>query len=307
MNLENEQNPEVEEIDTPEIEPDTEETTETVEGDDQADQPEAGEGENEDEGEEDDGFTINLGDGPEPKPEDEFNGKPAPKWVKDLRALAKEQERKIKQLEEQLKQKDQPVQQPEELGEMPALEDYGYDTADPNYVQAMEKWAEQRLKIKEREAAQKAEQEQVQKGWEEKLQSYEAKKSILKQKAKDFDDAEQTVRDVLDVNQQGIVIYSEKPELLVYNLGRNPEKAKQLAAIKNPLEFAFQIGKLEARIDAQMKSQTRKPQTNPERKPGGSATLSGVVDNTLDKLRAEAAKTGDYTKVVAYKKQKQNK
>ncbi|WP_151839982.1 hypothetical protein [Acinetobacter soli] len=304
MNFENEQNPEVEEIETPEIEPKTEETTETVEGDDQADQPEAGQGENK---EDEDDFKINLGDEQEPKPEEEFNGKPAPQWVKDLRVEAKESKRKIKELEERLKQKDQPAQQSEELGEMPALEDYGYDTSDPNYIQAMEKWAEQRLKVKEREAAQKAEQEQVQKGWEEKLQSYEAKKSILKQKAKDFDDAEQTVRDVLDVNQQGIVIYSEKPELLVYNLGRNPEKAKQLAAIKNPLEFAFQIGKLEARIDAQMKSQTRKPQTNPERKPGGSATLSGVVDTTLDKLRAEAAKTGDYTKVVAYKKQKQNK
>ncbi len=304
MNIENEQNQEVEEIDTPEIEPKTDANPEMGEGDDQADQPEAGQGENK---EDEDDFRINLGDEQEPEQEEEFNGKPAPQWVKDLRVEAKESKRKIKELEEQLKQKDQPVQQSEELGEMPALEDYGYDTSDPSYVQAMEKWAEKRLKVKEREAAQKAEQEQVQKVWDEKIQSYEAKKSILKQKAKDFDDAEQTVRDVLDVNQQGIVIYSEKPELLVYNLGRNPEKAKQLAAIKNPLEFAFQIGKLEARIDAQMKSQTRKPQTNPERKPGGSATLSGVVDTTLDKLRAEAAKTGDYTKVVAYKKQKQNK
>lgn len=146
-----------------------------------------------------------------------------------------------------------------------------------------------------------ANREQVQKGWEEKLQSYEAKKSILKQKAKDFDDAEQTVQDVLDVNQQGIVIYSEKPELLVYNLGRNPEKAKQLAAIKNPLEFAFQIGKLEARIDAQMKSQTRKPQTNPERKPSGSAPLA-TTDAKLAALEKEAERTGDRTKLIAYKK-----
>lgn len=301
MNLENEQNQEVEEIETPEIEPETDANPEMGEGDDQADQPEVGQGENK---EDEDDFKINLGDEQEPEPEEEFNGKPAPQWVKDLRVEAKESKRKIKELEELLKQKDQPVQQ-QELGEKPTLEGCGYDS-EQFEVELLE-WNERKRHHDEQAKKQQEEQEQVQKGWEEKLQSYEAKKSILKQKAKDFDDAEQTVRDVLDVNQQGIVIYSEKPELLVYNLGRNPEKAKQLAAIKNPLEFAFQIGKLEARIDAQMKSQTRKPQTNPERKPGGSATLSGVVDTTLDKLRAEAAKTGDYTKVVAYKKQKQNK
>ncbi|WP_151753039.1 hypothetical protein [Acinetobacter soli] len=293
MNLENEQNQEVKEIDTPEIEPETEETAETVEGDDQADQPEVGEGENEE-----DDFKINLGDEQESESEEEFNGKPAPQWVKDLRVEAKESKRKIKELEEQLKQKNQPVQQ-QELGEKPTLESCGYDS-EQFEVELLE-WNERKRHHDEQAKKQQEEQEQVQKGWEEKLQSYEAKKSILKQKAKDFDDAEQTVRDVLDVNQQGIVIYSEKPELLVYNLGRNPEKARQLAAIKNPLEFAFQIGKHEARIDAQMKSQTRKPQTNPERKPSGSAPLA-TTDATLAALEKEAERTGDRTKLIAYKK-----
>lgn len=295
MNLENEQNPEVEEIDTPEIEPETDANPEMGEGDDQADQPEAGEGENE---EDEDDFKINLGDEQEPEPEEEFNGKPAPQWVKDLRVEAKESKRKIKELEERLKQKDQPVQQ-QELGEKPTLEGCGYDS-DQFEVELLE-WNERKRQHDEQAKKQQEEQEQVQKGWEEKLQSYEAKKSILKQKAKDFDDAEQTVRDVLDVNQQGIVIYSEKPELLVYNLGHNPEKAKQLAAIKNPLEFAFQIGKLEARIDAQMKTQTRKPQTNPERKPSGSAPLA-TTDAKLAALEKEAERTGDRTKLIAYKK-----
>ena len=33
----------------------------------------------------------------------------------------------------------------------------------------------------------------------------------------------------------------------------------------------------------------------------GNASPSGVVDNQLERLRADAAKTGDMSKVVAYK------
>ena len=54
--------------------------------------------------------------------------------------------------------------------------------------------------------------------------------------------------------------------------------------------------------------ETKKPTTQPEKKvtgATGSVSNSGGEDEQLDKLRAEAEKTGDLSKVVAYKRQKQ--
>lgn len=117
-------------------------------------------------------------------------------------------------------------------------------------------------------------------------------------------EAEELARDVLTQTQQGILIHAaEKPELLIYHLGKNPQKAKELAAITDPIQFAFAA----AKIDAQIKMTARKPSTSPERKPSGSAPLSGAVNAKLESLRAEAERTGDYTKVNEYKRKlKQN-
>ena len=89
---------------------------------------------------------------------------------------------------------------------------------------------------------------------------------------------------------------SENPALVVYALGKNPKKAKELAAISDPVKFAFAVAKLET----QLKVTPRKTAPVPERQIRGSAQLSGAVDSTLERLRAEADKTGDRTKVAAY-------
>jgi hypothetical protein len=41
----------------------------------------------------------------------------------------------------------------------------------------------------------------------------------------------------------------------------------------------------------------------PEKPVQGNGRLSGSSDATLERLRADAEKTGNYTKVIAYKKQ----
>jgi hypothetical protein len=64
------------------------------------------------------------------------------------------------------------------------------------------------------------------------------------------------------------------------------------------VKFAFAVSKLES----QLKVTNRKPATTPEKVLTGTGSTSGSVDSTLDKLRAEAEKTGDYTKVTAYKR-----
>lgn len=271
---------------------------ETPDDDEDRDDPESNDEDTQEEGEE---FDIVVGDEkPEEQEEDDFHGKPAPKWVKDLRKEKKESDRRIKELEAKLNEQNKP--EAIELGEKPTLESVGYD-ADEFEKQLVE-WTAKKAQFEQQEAAKRAEQEKAQKVWQDKLNSYETKKTAIKSKVRDFDEAEEFARDVLNQTQQGILIHAaEKPELLIYHLGKNPQKAKELAALTDPIQFAFAA----AKIDAQIKVTTRKPSTSPERKPSGSAPLSGTVDTTLAKLRADAERTGDYTEVNKYKRKlKQN-
>ncbi|MDC5120143.1 hypothetical protein NRA41_19135 [Acinetobacter baumannii] len=268
---------------------------ETPDDDEDRDDPESNGEDTQEEGEE---FDIVVGDEkPEEQEEDDFHGKPAPQWVKDLRKEKKESDRRIKELEAKLNEHNKP--EAIELGEKPTLESVGYD-ADEFEKQLVE-WTAKKAQFEQQEAAKRADQEKAKKVWQEKLNNYETKKTAIKSKVRDFDEAEEFARDVLNQTQQGILIHAaEKPELLIYHLGKNPQKAKELAALTDPIQFAFAA----AKIDAQIKMTARKPATSPERKPSGSGSLSGTTDSTLNKLRAEAEKTGDFTKVIAYKKQK---
>ena len=123
-------------------------------------------------------------------------------------------------------------------------------------------------------------------------------------KVRDFEDAEAVTGDALSNVQQGIIISgADNPALVVYALGKNPKRAKELAGITDPVQFAFAIAKLET----QLKIQSKKTPPPPEKSVrGGSAPVSGAVDSTLERLRDEAARTGDMSKVIAYKRSKRS-
>lgn len=236
-------------------------------------------------------------DGEAPAPEEEEEAR-APDWVRDLRKQYREEKRRAKELEQRLAQVEQrniPAVAP--LGPKPTLEKADYDT--DRYEKELAAWYEKKRQHDEREAALKSEQQAVQKEWERKLESYQGAKAGLK--VRDFEFAEDVVQDTLSVMQQGMIVQgADNPALVVYALGKNPKKAKEIASITDPVKFAFAVAKLET----QLKISNRKAQVSPERKISGTARPSGAVDSTLDRLRAEAEKTGDYSKVFQYKKQK---
>ena len=68
----------------------------------------------------------------------------------------------------------------------------------------------------------------------------------------------------------------------------------------DPVKFAFAVAKLET----QLKVTNRKAAPPPESTVRGTGRVSGAVDSTLERLRADAEKTGDYSKVMQYKRQK---
>lgn len=250
-----------------------------------------------DETSEDEEFVITVGDEePEPSDDDDFSGKPAPAWVKDLRKKEREARKRIKELEAQVQQA-KPIEKPIEVGPKPKLVDFDYD--EDQFETAVEQWHERKRQVEQQQAATKAEEEKAKQAWQQKMQSFEERRQNVASKVRDFEEVEEAAKDKLSPTQQGILIHAaDNPELILYHLGKNPKKAQELSEITDPIQFAFAAAKL----DSQMKIQTRKPATQPEKKPSGSAGLAGAVDQKLAQLEAEAARTGDRTKLIQYKK-----
>ena len=220
----------------------------------------------------------------------------APEWVRELRKQNREKERRIRELEAKLQTTTQTENKPVVLSSKPKLEDHDYDTE--KFEVALSDWYEQK-RAADQEAEKARQSEQIQRdAWQARLESYGKARAELK--VRDFEDAESTVQELFDVTQQGIVVQgADNPALVIYALGKNLKKAKELADIKDPVKFAFTVAKLEK----ELKVTNRKAAPPPERTIQGTGRVSGAVDSTLERLRAESEKTGDMTKVMAYKRQ----
>jgi len=250
-----------------------------------------------DDADEDEGFVAVTIGGEAPPPEDE-EAERAPEWVRDLRKQYREEKRRNKELQEQLA-KTTGAAKVAELGEKPTLEKADYDTE--RYEKELAAWYERKRKHDEVEAARQAEAEAADREWRQKLEGYQSAKATLK--VRDYDEAEDVVQDAFNVTQQGMILQgAENPALLVYALGKNPKRAKELASIKDPVKFAFAV----ARLETQLKVTKRKASSKPDPKISGTGRVSGAVDSTLERLRADAERTGDYSKVFQYKKQKRS-
>jgi len=239
-------------------------------------------------------LVISVGDEEIPTEDEEVSK--APEWVRQLRKEHRELKRRNKELEAKL----QATMQPDpvvSLPPKPKLEDFDYD---PEKFEAkLEEWYMIKKQYDEQQEAMRRAQEEIQKAWQERLDAYNRAKSELK--VRDYEDAESFVQEHLNVTQQGIIVQGlDNPALVVYALGKNPKKLAELASIKDPVRFAVAVAKLET----QLKVSTRKPPPPPPKITSGGAPVSGSVDSTLERLRAEAERTGDYTKVIQYKRSK---
>jgi len=231
-------------------------------------------------------LVVTIGEAPPPE-EDEKS----PELVRTLRQRIKEQNRELSEYRKRV-----PVaEKAPELGKKPTLEDCDFDA--DKFETELIAWQDRKRAVEEqaRKASEAAENEQ--KAWQQKLEGYAQSKAALK--VKDFEDAESVVLETLSQIQQGVIVKASKnPGLLVYALGKNPGKAKELASLHDPIDFAFAVGQLEK----DLKMTSRKPETKPEPKVTGTASVSGT-DTKLAALEAEADRTGDRTKVIAYKRQ----
>lgn len=255
---------------------------ETVEGGAGNDSVSAGDGNDSLEGE----VTIQIGNEKPPAEEK------APGWVREVRQKNRELARENAELRKKVD-----GQQTVSVGKEPTLEEFDYDA--DKFKSAYAAW----LQKKNRADADAQKLVEVQKteqvAWQGKLDAYGTAKSAIK--VPDIDEAEALVQETLSEKQQAIILKGAKnPALLVYALGKNPAKVKELAGISDLVEFAFAV----ANVESQLKITKKPAPPAPEKKVEGTGSKSGSVDSTLDRLRADAEKTGDYTKVHAHKNQK---
>ena len=220
--------------------------------------------------------------------------------MRNVRKQNREQAKKIRVLEQQLAQA-QPREQTPQLGPKPTLESCDYDA--DLFERKLDAWKERKI-VSDRQAAEARDAEaKRQEYFNSKFEAYSTRKAEVIGKIKDFADVEETVLDALNDTQRGVVLaHAKDPALLLYAIGKDEKRLQELAKLSDPVEFIFAV----ARMETQMRTQSRKPASAPETRISGSAPSPGS-ETQLNKLREAAEKTGDYTKVIAYKNQQKSK
>ena len=245
-----------------------------------------------DEAETDEGVEVTLGDESLTSEEEK-----APDWVRDLRKEYRETKKHNRELEKRLAEKEAAIEQkPTSLGPKPKLDDFDYDT--DRFEAATDDWYATKRKVDEAHAQVQADADRQRTEWQEKLTSYETSKSELG--FSDYQESEDVAMETFNETQQSLILDgTDNPALVIYALGKRPEKAKELSSISNPVKFVSAMAKLEA----QLKVTKRQAKPAPEKTLKGSSANTGGMDSTLERLEAEARKTNDYTKVFAYERQ----
>lgn len=248
------------------------------------------------------GATDPGGSDPEPAPIVSFDedsppqdesAEAAPAWAKELRRINREKDRELRELRAKVAGSVK-VEAPT-LGPRPTLDDPDVEFDEGKFATKLENWIEQKRQV---EGKQKQAQDEAQKqteGWNSKIKAYATERETLKGEA--FEEAEAAVVSTLSEIQQGIIIQATtSPAKMVHALGMSPKKLAELAAITDPVRFAVEIGKLEVK----MGSIGKRTPPNPETPITG--TTRATSDSVLERLRAEAERTGDNSKVIAYKR-----
>lgn len=251
-----------------------------IEGDAEPDQDdEVPEPDEDDEGETFIGFEGEEEDEAAPASESESS------VIRELRRANREAQRRIAELERGNAPK------PVELGPKPTLESCEYD--EERFEAALTDWHAQKSKVEAQEREAEEARKATQAEWEARAKAYEADKSALG--VAGYDEAEAEVFSVLPREIQALILRTDKPAALVFALHRSPAKLETLSKL-NLADAALQLGEWKAGLKV-----TKRKTPNPDRPITGKSAASSA--KTLERLEREAARTGDRTELIRYRKQ----
>lgn len=246
--------------------------------------------ENQDENEEPEPF-IGFADEEE---EDESEQTPL---VQRLRSEIRERDRKLAKLARAPETDDDP--EPHVSDEPGSIEDFDYDSdrlraAWQKHKEDLTAHAEWKVRQKGKEATREAEQIQTVK----RVQQQAAQLGV-----KDFDAREARVREALSpIQLKAIVQYADNPAAMIAALGGSQTKLDELSSVSDPARFMMKLQDLQRGL----KMGKKKPPEPETRVHGGNANLAAVTDKEEERLEREAARTGDRSKVIAYRRERRN-
>lgn len=247
----------------------------------------------------DDGeVEVTFGEKPDDETqEDGEDDEDASSVIRNMRKREREKDRKLRQAErelEQLRKAQQPQTAVPELLPKPTLESCGWDESE--FEQKLIDWQKQANDVEQAKAKAQEQQQALVREAEAKRTAYQ--EGAKKLKVKDFADAEEEVVSIFDQARQSILLEaSDNPALLVYALGKNPAQLERLSKITSLAKFAAELGKLEKDLKVSKPTKPAPADTNLR----SNAPTSGS-SKKLAQLEAEAERTGDRTKLIAYKR-----
>lgn len=251
--------------------------------------------------EETEGYDISFGD--ESLTSEEEQEPEESEGIANLRMANREKKQRIKELEAQLQQQMAQPQQQEApfIDEEPTLEDYEYD--EEAFKKAALEYAQEKQKHENAKAEQERQVAEVNKAIQSNYEKFTKSKSEFKHP--EMDDVEQEVADSLDQvdpTRKFLLLEALKDDPLaaqkVFALGKKKEVLKDLSSEQNPILFGVKLGSALNQIKA---TPRKRAKTAPEGKVQTNGRKDGG-DSTLKKLEAEALKTGNMNKLLAYEK-----
>lgn len=223
------------------------------------------------------------------EPEDE------PHLAKKLRAEVRERNKRIKELEARLAPK------PVDIGKKPDLwEDC---EGDPDKFEAdLLAWTERKRQAEQAANAENEQQTVKQQAFEKQRVAYRAKAQTLG--LKDIESAEQNIIDTLGAPYLGAIIsYADDPAKVVAALAAHPRLLSQIADEPDDLRKLKLMFQMESKVTIKRKGAAA-PEAGTILK--GTANVSGG-DKALEKLEKDAERTGDRSKLIAYREAKKAK
>lgn len=209
--------------------------------------------------------------------------------VKHLRAQLREKAKEVETL-----RKSAPQAAPIEVGEKPTLAGCDYD--EEAYEAQLDQWKAQKAKADEQARNAHQAQQQAAEAWSRELQGHHEKKAALK--FKDVQEAEDVaLASLSDVQQAVIVKATENSAKVIYALGKYPAKLAEISKITDPIKLAVAVSKLEGKMTVTK----RGGPPEPERIARGGAPFAGAKDKELERLEKEADRTGDSSRLIAYR------
>lgn len=178
---------------------------------------------------------------------------------------------------------------PVEVGPRPTLEECDYD--EEEHDRRIDEWVERKIAAQSAQTQPTSAEDEARQD----VAKYEA--SITKLRYADAPDITSEVRSALNPQQEFIIAsVTSDPGLVLYALGKNPSKLRELVEVRNPAKFIAKVALMEANMRI-----GKKPAPKPERVPQGNAMPQGS-DKELARLEKEAERTGDRTALIRYRK-----